>query len=331
MTRSRRLFKLTLAGLAFGVGVSVAPLVTQAQANDGPPAWAFPVNPSDFKPKPDDGVPRHVLDSTASFTVTQSRNLFFTPDWHPSEHPALPEIVAQGRKPDVMACGSCHRADGAGGPESAYIAGLPVAYFVQQMVDFRSGARSAASAPHRIPAVLMMKGAKAITDAEIQQAAAYFSGLIPRATIKVVEAATVPKTHVTAWFLSRLPGGETEPLGRRIIEVPADLERFEMRDSHAQFIAYVPPGSIEKGLQLAEAGGNPNSVACTACHGPKLEGLGPIPRLAGRSPSYIVRQLYDFKHGARAGAWSPLMTRNVVDLTLDDMVALAAYAASLPP
>jgi cytochrome c553 len=44
-----------------------------------------------------------------------------------------------------------------------------------------------------------------------------------------------------------------------------------------------------------------------------------------------VRQLYDLQHGTRAGPWSPLMAPNVINLTLDDMVALAAYAASLPP
>jgi transposase len=66
------------------------------------------------------------------------------------------------------------------------------------------------------------------------------------------------------------------------------------------------------------------------CPGPDLPGMGPIPRIAGRSPSYIVRQLYDFQHGVRAGPSSPLMTPNVIKLTTDDMVALAAYAASLP-
>ena len=44
-----------------------------------------------------------------------------------------------------------------------------------------------------------------------------------------------------------------------------------------------------------------------------------------------MRQLYGFQHGTRAGAWSPLMAPNVINLTFDDIVALAAYAASLPP
>ena len=152
-----------------------------------------------------------------------------------------------------------------------------------------------------------------------------------RAAIKVVETATVPKTRVAGWSLTALPGGETEPIAGRIIEVPEDLERFEMRDSRSHFIAYVPPDSIEQGRQLATTGGSGKSAPCTICHGPDLNGLRPIPGLAERSPSYLVRQLYDFQHGTRAGPWSPLMAPNVIKLTLDDMVGLAAYAASLPP
>src|SRR5262249_2609282 len=150
-----------------------------------------------FKPQPDDGLPRYVPDSTAAFTVTQARDLFFALDWHPSDHPPLPDVVAHGRKPDVMACGVCHRADGPGGPENASIAGLPAQYIVQQMADLKSGARTT-SVPQRAPPQLMIKVAKGVTDGEIEQAAAYFSGLTPRATINVVETATVPKTHVGA-------------------------------------------------------------------------------------------------------------------------------------
>jgi cytochrome c553 len=45
----------------------------------------------------------------------------------------------------------------------------------------------------------------------------------------------------------------------------------------------------------------------------------------------MIRQLYDFKSGARAGKDSALMKPSVEKLTVDDMVALAAYAASLSP
>ena len=39
-------------------------------------------------------------------------DFFLAPDWHPGNHPPMPEVVARGRKPEVFACGFCHRADG---------------------------------------------------------------------------------------------------------------------------------------------------------------------------------------------------------------------------
>ena len=87
----------------------IAALAVQPARSEGPPAWAYPVNPPDFKPVPDDGKPRSVPDSRASYTVPQTRDLFLAPVWHPEDHAALPDIVAHGRKPDVFACGFCHR------------------------------------------------------------------------------------------------------------------------------------------------------------------------------------------------------------------------------
>jgi cytochrome c553 len=302
---------------------------TPAQSQEAPPVWAYPVNPPDFKPAPDDGTPRHVPDSSAAYTLTQIRDLFIAPDWHPGDHPAMPGVVALGRKPDVRACGVCHRADGPGGPENASLAGLPAVYIVQQMRDFASGARKT-SVPERVPTQLMTTLAKAATTDEIEVAAAYFSALKPRPTTTVTETQTVPKTFVAGWFLAAVKPGEKEAIGKRIIEVPEDLEQFESRDARSKFIAHVPVGSVAKGRALA-TGGSGRTVKCGICHGPELKGLGPIPGIAGRSPSYLVRQLYDIKHGARAGIGSELMKQVVDGLTVDDMVALAAYAASLPP
>jgi len=301
-----------------------------ARSQDGPPAWAYPVNPPDFKVEPDDGKLRSVPDSTASFTVPQTRDRFFAPVWHPGDHPALPDIVANGRKPDVFACGFCHRADGPGGPENADLAGLPASYIVQQMADFKSGLRKTA-VPKRGPPTLMIALAKSATEAEIEAAAAYFSGLKPRPKIKVVESDTAPKTYVAGWFLADLNNGEREALGNRIIEVPEDVVQFESRDTRSRFIAYVPPGSVKKGELLATAGGNGKTIPCATCHGPDLTGLGPIPSIAGRSPSYIVRQLYDIQHGERTGPWSPLMVGVVANLNDEDLVALGAYLASREP
>ncbi|MBK5097882.1 MAG: cytochrome C-binding protein, partial [Gemmatimonadetes bacterium] len=55
------------------------------------------------------------------------------------------------------------------------------------------------------------------------------------------------------------------------------------------------------------------------------------PAIAGRSPSYLARQLYDFQRGNRNGAWSELMDGAVVNLTIADIVDIVAYAASLEP
>jgi cytochrome c553 len=261
-------------------------------------------------------------------TLTQVRDLFYAPDWHPGDHPPMPESVASGRKPNVYACGFCHRADGPGGPENAYLMGLPAAYIVQQLADFKSGARKS-SVQNRVPTQLKAKLAADITDAEVQSAAAYFASVKPRTVIRVVETELVPKTHVTAWFLSVANADEKEPIGERIIEVPENLQDFISRDTRTRFIAYVPTGSIEKGRALAAS--SDQRVPCDACHGPDLKGRGTVPGIAGHSPTYTFRQLYDFKHGARGGPDSAQMKPSVEKLSIQDMIFIAAYAASLDP
>src|SRR5204863_3556869 len=157
--------------VAVACTLSAAPLFSA----ENPPVWAYPANPPDFKPPPDDGSTRSVPGSTAGYTLTQVRDLFSAPDWHPSDYPPMPQVVARGRKPDVMACGVCHRADGSGGPENSSLFGLPAAYIVQQTNDFKNGLRNG-SAP-RVANDLMIKLAKAITDEELKEAAAYFSSI----------------------------------------------------------------------------------------------------------------------------------------------------------
>ena len=304
-------------------------LATSAFGAEPPPAWAYPVNPPDFKPHPDDGVLRRVPDSTVTYPLGQLRDRFIAPVWHPGDHPPLPPVVAQGRKPGVFACGFCHRADGPGGPENAGLAGLPPAYFVQQMADYKSGARTTSVPKRNID--LMIALAKDISDAEVEAAAAYFAALKPRSNITVVETETVPKTYVAGWFLAAVKTGEQEPLGQRIIEVPEDLERFEHRDPRSQFIAYVPLGSVARGATLVGTGGAGKTLQCATCHGPDLKGMAGAPPIAGRSPSYVVRQLYDLQNVARAGAAAQLMKDSVAKLTVEDMLSIAAYLATRTP
>src|SRR5689334_6103456 len=242
---------------AFIAALFAAPI--PALAAEAPPEWAYPVTPPNVKPAPDDGVPRRVPNSSVTYTVTQTRDRHIAPVWHPEEHPPLPPVVAQGRKPDVWACGFCHRADGPGGPENSALAGLPAAYIVQQMNDYKSGARRTAVPKRNID--LMIGLAKAASDEEIAQAAAYFSALRPRQTTRVVETDTVPKTFIIANHHAAQPSGEKEALGRRIVEVPESLEQFQNRDTHARFIAYVPVGSVARGEALVKSGGSGKTLA----------------------------------------------------------------------
>jgi cytochrome c553 len=325
--------RLGLLGLASTLACLVlSPIRGSAQTTsptESFPSWAYAWDP-EFKVPPADDVPQRLPNSTAAFSVKQSRDLFFSPDWHPDDHPPMPDVVARGTKPDVRACGSCHRSAGTGGPENAILAGLPATYIAQQIADMKSGARKF-SAPERASVQIMAAIAKAMTEADVQAAAAYFSALKPKRTIKVVEADSVPKTYIARLVFAKRAEGGTEPLGRRLIEVPDNLEQFELRDSRSQFTAYVPVGSIAKGEALAKTGGSGLTLACVTCHGPDLKGVGPIPRIAGLSPSYIVRQLYDFKQGVRAGNTAALMKPVVAKLSVDDMISLAAYAASREP
>ncbi len=294
------------------------------------PEWAYPVAAPDYKPASDDGLVRRVPGSVADYTVTDSRNLFAAPVWHPVDHPKLPDIVAKGRKPVVQACGVCHRADGRGGPENANIAGLPAAYIVQQLADYKSGRRSTAR-PKRLPQALMIALAKQLTDDEISEAAKYFSAIKPRANIRVVEAENIPQTYVAGWVWADKKNGNTEPIGRRIIEMPEDLEEFELRDSRAMFIAYVPPGSVKKGEALVAGTVPGKSPACATCHGLDLRGLDSTPPIVGRSPSTMIRQLYELQSGVRDGTMAAQMKPVVEKLDLDDMIAIAAYLATRAP
>lgn len=298
-------------------------------STDGIPTWAFLWDPNVKVPPPDD-KPNQLVGSNAAFSWKQARDLFFAPDWHPDDHPAMPEIVASGRKPEVRACGSCHRVEGTGGPENASLAGLPVNYFVQQIADLKSGARKL-SGPERPSTQFMMASAKGITDAEALAAAEYFSALKPKRIIKVVESETIPKTGPSRLFWVKSSEGGTEPLGRRIVEMPDDVDQFELRDSRATFTAYVPAGSLAKGEALAKTGGSGITIACNSCHGPELKGVDAIPSIAGRSPTYLVRQLNEFQRSGRVGSASAPMKQIVENLSQDDMICVAAYAASLSP
>jgi cytochrome c553 len=148
----------------------------------------------------------------------------------------------------------------------------------------------------------MIQIAKALTPAEVDAAAAYFSKLPPVSFGKVVE--------------SPMAGG-------RIVEMPDQ--------AGGTYTAYVPPGSVAKGKALATDETGDKTIACKECHGDDLKGDGDlVPWIAGRSPTYILRQLTNIKNKTRAGSSVP-MQMVVEKLTPDDMIDIAAYVATLKP
>lgn len=285
-------------------------------------SWAFPVPDKTRPPGFEEGVLKQVPGSKETY-LEEKIDPFNPPDWFPEEHPAEPPVVRHGSGKAVQACSYCHLANGQGHPQSGNIAGLSGAYILRQLADFKSGARTAPP----------MDGfAKALTEDDAKQASAWFAALNPGAWVKVVETDTAPKTFVLNTRL-RLPtpNGETELLGDRIIEVPQDPSRAESYDPHSGFVAYVPVGSIAKGEKLVTTGAG-KTTACVTCHGNDLRGTGEVPRIAGRSAIYIVRQIYNIQNGTRNGTAAAELMRPVVKtLTVDDMIAIAAYVASRNP
>lgn len=240
-----------------------------------------------------------------------SRDPFNVLDSAPDHHPSMPPIVSHGRRPAVMACGFCHRPDGFGRPDNANLAGLPAAYIVQQMTDYKTNQRRSAN-PHG-GSTTMASIARAVDEADIDAAARYFSSVAPQPWIRVIE------TNV----LSGNDGHPVEPIGTRVVEVPDDAT--------SGFVAYVPMGSLKRGEALVTTGGGGRTVRCALCHGHDLRGTSSVPGIAGRSPSYLARQLNDMRQGSRFGARPDRMMGTVARLTEPDIVSIVAYAASLHP
>jgi cytochrome c553 len=343
--RRQYLALFAVMALFFAAAMAAPPLQAQAQGQPQAPvhplAWAYAVldtpPPPPPPPPPDDGTLLHLPGSTQAFTKKQIGDIANPVDWFPGDHPPMPTIVAHRRSPGVNpwvgGCGLCHYPNGNGRPENAGIAGLPAGYILEQLADFKNGARKPAD-PGKRNVATMAGNAAGLTDEEAKAAADYFASIkMPASWIKVIETDTVPKTYnVGGFFFAPMEGKGNEPIGQRILEMPVDLETTEaFRNPRSGWIAYVPTGSVKKGEELVLRGGAGKTVACAACHGEGLKGNGNFPPLAGRSPSYLARQLYDIQQYTRNGPGTQLMRPVVQNLSQDDILAITAYLASLQP
>src|SRR5438094_622544 len=231
---------LTIAlALVVAAGVVAA---QQSGSNSVPPPWAFgfatPLTPGAAAPAPPaapaappapDTTMHKLPGSQFSFMLNQIRDQYGPADWFPGDHPQMPDVVAHGKRDQmVAACSLCHYPNGKGRPENAGVSGLPYSYFVQTMMDFKNDKRKSSD------------------------------------------------------------------------------------------------------TRKANTNGAGKTTQCAVCHGANLQGLGPVPGIAGRSPSYLVRQLYDMQVGSRKGEWTDLMKPVVAKLTAEDMINIVAYTASRP-
>jgi cytochrome c553 len=331
---------------------------------DKEPLWAYgftePAKPGDKaqpqapptnKPRANQDLneqtrPRPVEGSAAQYSLVQIRDLHNVIDWFPPDHPKMPYVIEHGpaSQGEVgRGCAGCHLPNGRGRPENAPPGGLPAAYFIRQIEDFRHGLRYTAD-PRKPNTNTMIDLAKAMSDAEVQAAAEYFSSITPPSSpwIRVVESAMSPKVRYVGNLAQADKDKGMEPIAGRIIETSQDEEQNEtLRNPHSGWVAYVPPGSVKKGEDLVTTGGmkivggkivQGKTTACGTCHGLNLTGVvgADVPPIAGRSPSYIVRQLWDIQQGTRNGGQAQLMKLVVANLTQDDLTAIAAYVASRP-
>src|SRR5882672_4494438 len=239
----RRFFFFALVVLA----VAALGVTRTLRAAGEPPAWAYAIPlppPAGAPAAPADTSMKQLPGSTLSFTRQQISDGFGPADWFPGDHPAMPDIVAHGKRPDARACGLCHYPNGKGRQENAGVSGLPVSYFIQQMNDFRNGLRKSADS-RKANTNAMITIAKAMTPEEIKETAEYFGAMKWTPWVRVVEANTVPKmvSRGGIWIPIEGAGAGSEPIGTRIVETPENPERTEiLRDPHSGFIAYAPVG-----------------------------------------------------------------------------------------
>ena len=279
--------------------------------------------------------PRRVDGSSASYSLVDVRDGHNVIDWFPDEHPPMPDIIKHGpaslKAQRARGCGSCHLPNGKGRPENAPPAGQPVAYTLRQLQDMKNGLRNSAD-PRKPNTPTMNVLAAAMTDDEMREAAEYFAAMPWTPWMRVVETDMIPEMELEEGNMFIQVGTErTVPLAGRIVEAPEDEHQANvLRNPKSGWVVYVPVGSLAKGKELVTSGAG-KTIQCGICHGQDLMGLADVPGIAGRSPSYMMRQLYDMKRGTRNGLSVQLMKPVIANLTVDDMTAIVAYLASITP
>ncbi|MDB4909117.1 MAG: cytochrome c class [Gemmatimonadetes bacterium] len=323
-----------VVALVLAAGALLAPCTASAQRAKAfaVPDWAFPFFSTDYsslKPPYDSVTPLRVPGSDRSFTSAQVHDQLNPPDWAPGAHPAAPAVVLHAPARVNFACGYCHLPSGLGRSENAMLAGLRVDYIKRQLADFKTNARHSPvdnSFTRRMHEMSLV-----VTDSEVDAAARYFAALKPMRRATVQERERIPAVWAVGGLYAVRPGADSEPLAGRLIEVTDDLERHELRDANDSFTTYVPVGSVKQGKRIATTDDLMSPTRCVTCHGLGVRGTSLAPGIAGRSPTYLLRQLLAFRAGTRATSTSGPMQKVASRLSLDEMVAVVAYVGTLVP
>ena len=245
--------------------------------------WAYPMAPPNTGPRPDPNETFTAAGADPSIKLTrrQISDGFNPPDWFPKDHAKMPDVVAHGREPHVRACTLCHLTNGTGHAESAPVAGLPVKYFIRQLIAFKEGDRENIRAPN------MIELAHDMTPQEMRDAANYYAK-VPRSqwkSIRVVETSKAPANRIAPSGKRMFdPGANTMPVTPDVIYEVAESEQVELRNPRVGFAAYVPPGSIAKG-RLVSLGNKGAFRTCASCHGADFRGREDIPREIALPPA----------------------------------------------
>ncbi len=113
----------------------------------------------------------------------------------------------------------------------------------------------------------------------------------------------------------------------------AQLTDSMISDIAAYFASQPPPKRTSAGPAEVAAGNTiyedgiaaQHVPACKSCHGPKAEGIGPFPRLAGQHREYLEKQLEAFAVNLRA---NPIMHENSKNLTALQISQVAAFLSA---
>jgi cytochrome c553 len=247
------------------------------------PATAGPAASPAVPPRQPDTTLKRIPGSSQAFTLDHIRDYWDVGDWFPDDHPPMPNVVVHGRQPHVRGCAMCHMPNGKGRPENAPVAGLPEAYIVQQLMDFKNDLRASAD-PRKLNTAQMIEAAKDMTDEEVQAAARYFSSIEVdamdprrRSRDRAEDAALGQRLHSG----TRGRDGAHRRSHHRVTggcgAVRAARPAFGLRGLRA------PRQPREGGRARRER--RRQDTPCGICHGTDLKGLGPVPGIAGRLPA----------------------------------------------